>query len=56
MIQIFNVSDNPNNPEGDDYYLYINQNFICSFKHKRIEGLAECLIRAAEAVEKENGE
>lgn len=34
------------------YRLQINQELICKFKHVREEGLAECLRRAAEAVDK----
>lgn len=44
-------------PEGiSTYNLYINEDFIVSFKHKRSEGLAVCLKKASEAVEKQRNE
>ena len=34
-----------------DYVLRINDRVICRFQHVRSEGLAECLRRAADAVD-----
>lgn len=37
------------------YELKINESNICYFTHKRSDGLAKCLIAAAEAVKKIEG-
>jgi hypothetical protein len=34
------------------YKVFINKTFICEFKHFRKDGLATCLQKAAEAIEK----
>ena len=52
MIRIINTGKTA----GDDEYgysLYINNEFIAKFTHARKEGLAECLVQAASAVEAE---
>jgi len=36
------------------YRININQREICYFKHKREDGLSECLRKASEAVKKKN--
>lgn len=51
-VVITNISDRgtPNNAMHE-YVVKINQNVITRFIHKRNEGLAECLRRAADAVD-----
>lgn len=54
MIAIVNKGphDAPD-PNGErDYELRINREVIATFKHRRGDGLAACLMRAAEAVMK----
>ena len=53
MIAIVNVTKGKRaeDPTGvHDYNLFINKQLITSFKHKRSDGLANCLAAAAEAV------
>lgn len=42
----------PDWPDDQDhaYIVYINRDEICRFVHRRDEGLAKCLMRAAKAV------
>lgn len=56
MIAIVNVGPQDKNPGGlRNYEVRINHKVICTFTHYRRDGLAECLRKAAEAVEgKEN--
>lgn len=39
-------------PEYSSYQVQINDRYICEFDRKRSEGLATCLRKAADAVEK----
>ena len=58
MIAIVNVGphDDPN-PLGErTYEVRINRGVITSFIHKRGDGLATCLMKAAKAVEKHKWE
>jgi hypothetical protein len=51
MIKIINKK--PEMPDKEStYHVYINDEFICEFKHKRIDGLGKCLMEAGKAVEK----
>ena len=53
MISITNVGPHTADPGGErNYELRINNELICTFKHKRINGLAACLLNAAKAVER----
>lgn len=52
MIAIVNMGPQTDDPGGErTYEVRINGRVICTFRHYRREGLAECLRRAAEAVE-----
>lgn len=52
MIAIVNMGPRTDDPGGErTYEVKINSKVICTFQHYRREGLAECLRRAAEAVE-----
>ena len=58
MIAIVNVGphDDPN-PLGErNYELRINSDVIATFKHKRGDGLAKCLMLAAAAEERRKWE
>lgn len=58
MIAIVNVGphDDPN-PLGErNYELRINSDVIATFKHKRGDGLAKCLLLAAAAEERRKWE
>ena len=48
MIKILNITGS----DSDDakYELFINGEHIAYFEHKRSDGLARCLIEAADAV------
>ena len=49
------ITNIDNKPSGEcKYRICINQREICYFKHKREEGLAECLRKASEAVKRKN--
>ena len=50
MITITNISPDKQNPAT--YQVRINSEIITAFKHRRIDGLAECLRAAARAVDK----
>ena len=53
-IIIRNVSTH-SSPIGVHHYeLYINERLIVGFAHQREEGLAKCLRRAADAVDRES--
>ena len=55
-IVIQNVGNNPS-PFGEhEYVVRINNDEICRFTHVREQGLATCLMRAAEAVERNKWE
>ena len=52
VVKIQNISPH-NSPFGQhEYEVRINQEVITTFTHKREEGLATCLRRAAGAVER----
>lgn len=53
MIAIINIGGgNPDDPGGwRDYVVQINHRVVARFQHKRSEGLAECLRKAAKAVD-----
>jgi len=49
------ITNIDNKPLGEcKYRISINQREICYFKHKREDGLSECLRKASEAVKKKN--
>ena len=53
MIEIVNCGPHSESPWGiRNYEVRINQKVVAEFQHKREDGLAKCLIRAAMAVEK----
>lgn len=53
MIAILNTQENKN-PDGLHHYrLKINHKFVLDFTHTRENGLAECLRRAADAVDEQ---
>lgn len=54
MIEIVNVSASLKLFGVHEYELRINQRVIARFEHKREEGLAVCLQKAAAAAEKAN--
>ncbi len=49
MIRIIN--DGENTQGACIYRIQINKQHICKFEHNRLEGLAVCLQKAADAVE-----
>ncbi|MFZ2403700.1 MAG: hypothetical protein WAW41_01085 [Methylobacter sp.] len=51
MISIVNVSKRLRPVGVHDYELRINGRLIAKFQHAREEGLAECLKKAAKAVD-----
>lgn len=52
MIAIINKGPHTKDLGGErNYEVRINDELICTFKHKRIGGLAACLMAAAKAVE-----
>lgn len=53
MITIQNVSKEFHDGV-QDYELKINRKLICTFQHKRSDGLVKCLKRAAKAVAESN--
>ena len=52
MIAIVNVGpkDDPNVFGVRDYEVRINTRVVCSFKHRRADGLSKCLMEASRAV------
>jgi hypothetical protein len=52
MIAIVNISKNPSRTGIHQYEVRINLDPIVQFEHRREDGLAECLKRASEAVER----
>jgi len=53
LIAIVNVSKK-NSPFGEHKYeVRINREVVATFKHKKEDGLAQCLLRAAKAVEQQ---
>lgn len=53
MIAIINDGTNPNSNGLHHYRVQINDTLICEFDHVREDGLAECLRKAANAVDEE---
>ena len=51
MVAIVNVSDNPDLTGVQEYEVRINSKVICKFTHVRENELAECLRKAADAVD-----
>jgi hypothetical protein len=51
MIAIINDGSNRSTTGVHGYKVQINDRVICTFEHVRESGLAECLRRAADAVE-----
>jgi hypothetical protein len=49
MIRI--IEDNASSQEIRIYRIQIDKHHICKFEHNRINGLADCLQKAADAVE-----
>ena len=47
MIAIVNITPERENNEDHVYEVRINSNLLFTFKHKRSDGLAKCLSRAA---------
>jgi hypothetical protein len=54
MIAIINDGKNKSTRGVHGYRVQINDKVICTFEHVREEGLAECLRKAAAAVEDAN--
>ena len=52
MIAIVNVSTHNKLTGYHDYEVRINKELITTFKHKKEDGLAECLSKATMAVKK----
>lgn len=52
-IQNIGPHDDPDRGGWRDYEVRINSDVICRFRHKRSDGLARCLARAAMTVENE---
>lgn len=52
MIAIVNTGKNSSAFGLHEYELRINKSVVCTFEHKREDGLAMCLQRAAKAAEK----
>ena len=50
MIAIINIGENPENKKERVYKIMINRTYITMFTHKRKDGLAVCLKKAAKAV------
>jgi len=52
MIAIVNMGPYGGDPGGErTYEVRINHRVITTFRHKRIDGLARCLLEASKAVE-----
>ena len=58
MIAIVNVGphDDPDKLGVRTYEVRINANVVCTFKHRRADGLGMCLLKASEAVERQKWE
>ena len=55
MIAIVNKGPHTDDKGGErNYTVQINNKVITTFKHKRKDGLAVCLEKAAEAVKKQD--
>ena len=49
MIRI--IEDRVDSQEISIYRIQVNKHHICKFEHNRLKGLADCLQKAADAVE-----
>ena len=58
MIAIVNVGphDDPDKLGVRTYEVRINANVVCTFKHRRADGLGRCLLEASKAVERQKWE
>lgn len=58
MIAIVNVGphDDPDKLGVRTYEVRINANVVCTFKHRRADGLGMCLLKASKAVERQKWE
>ena len=58
MIAIVNVGphDDPDKLGVRTYEVRINANVVCTFKHRRADGLGICLLKASKAVERQKWE
>jgi hypothetical protein len=52
-VIIRNLGTNPKPTGKHRYELRINDQVLCEFAHKREDGLAQCLIAAAKAYERD---
>jgi hypothetical protein len=54
MIAIINIGpyDDPNKLGVRTYEVRINEEVICTFQHRRADGLGRCLLEASKAVER----
>jgi len=58
VIAIVNVGphDDPDKLGVRTYEVRINANVVCTFKHRRADGLGMCLLEASKAVERQKWE
>lgn len=56
MIAIINISRKPRLTGMQTYSLQINHTRLCTFRHRREDGLGECLRKAAKAADRVNTE
>ena len=58
MIAIVNVGphDDPDKLGWRTYEVRINSDVVCTFRHRRADGLGMCLLEASKAVERKNWE
>jgi len=49
MIRI--IEDNTGSQKSSIYRIQVDKHHICKFEHNRLNGLADCLQKAADAVE-----
>jgi hypothetical protein len=55
VIAIVNVGphDDPNKLGWRTYEVRINADVVCTFRHRRADGLGRCLLEASKAVERQ---
>ena len=58
MIAIVNVGphDDPDKLGVRTYEVRINSDVVCTFRHRRADGLGRCLLEASKAVERQKWE
>lgn len=58
MIAIVNVGphDDPDKLGWRTYEVRINADVVCTFRHRRADGLGRCLLEASKAVERQKWE